>query len=343
YIIQDANNDFAVSDFINNEWVLDEGFTNVFNFNQKVLGAYGTGAYEGEKWGVKVGLRLENTDLNTLLETNNTANSQNYTNLFPSLHTSYKINDQFSLQAGYSKRIERPSLWSLNPFFNIRNNFNIRLGNPDLGPEFTDSYEMTGIYILDKISFNFGVYHRYTTGVVERITTSEDNVNISRPINLGTNASTGLEINAKYNPAKWLRFNGDFNYRYFSRLGELEGQSFDFAADQWSTRLTAKFKLPAQIDLEVMGNYRSDVQTVQGERSGFAFADLGARKKINKGKAVISLSVRDLFASRIFETEVLQEDFYAYSYGLRGRFIILGFSYGFGKGEAMQYGGGRRR
>lgn len=343
YILQDANNDFAVSDFKNDIWVLDEGLTNIFDFNQGVLGGYVTGAFEDEKWGVKVGLRAENTDLKTLLRNTNERNTQNYTNLFPTLHTSYKVNERFSVQAGYSKRIDRPSLWSLNPFFNIRNNFNIRQGNPNLQPEFTDSYELTGIYILEQASFNFGVYHLYTTGVVERISFFEDNVNISRPINIGTNRSTGIEINGKYTPTKWLSFNGDFNYRYFNRLGELEGRSFDFSADEWTSRLTAKFKLPAKIDLELIGNYRSAVQNVQGQRNDFLFADLGARKKLINGKAVISLSIRDVFASRIFENEIQQDDFYAYSYGLRGRFVILGFSYGFGKGEAMEYSGGRRR
>ena len=55
------------------------------------------------------------------------------------------------------------------------------------------------------------------------------------------------------------------------------------------------------------------------------------------------MSVRDLFATRARETEIAQEDFYIYSFGQRGRFITLGFSYGFGKGEAMEYSGGRRR
>jgi len=72
------------------------------------------------------------------------------------------------------------------------------------------------------------------------------------------------------------------------------------------------------------------------------FGDLGLRKKLMKGKAVFNFSVRDIFASRVSETEVLQDDFYAYSRNLRGRFITLGFSYGFGKGEAMQYSGRRR-
>ena len=343
YVLQDVTNDFAVSNEINGEWIEDAGLTNVFDYNQKVFGIYSTGAYEADKWGIKLGLRLEHTDLKTLLVNTNKPNNQNYQNLFPSAHVSYKMTEAFSLQAGYSRRIFRPRLWNLNPFFNIRNNFSIRAGNPELQPEFTDSYEVASIYILGKTSLNFTVYHRYTTEVVERISIFENNVNTVMPVNIGTNRATGLEFNAKYSPNKWFSLNGDVNYNYFSRLGSLEGRSFDFSADQWSTKWTTKLKLPAQIDFEITGHYQSTEQTVQSEIADNLFADMGLRKKMGKGKGVLNFSIRDIFASRIRGSETMQPEFYLYNRRQRGRFITLGFSYGFGKGEAMEFSGQRRR
>jgi len=342
YVIQDVSNDFAVANLENDEWVDDLNLTNVFEYDQKVLGLYATGAYEVKNFGVKVGLRAENTDLKTLLVTNNQRNNQNFTNFFPSAHVSYKLTKRVSLQTGYSKRIYRPRLWDLNPFFNIRNNFSVRAGNPDLQPEFTDAFEVSSIYILKKVSMNLSVFHRYTTDVIERVSIFENNINTVKPVNIGTNRTTGVEFNAKYTVNKKLSFNGDFNYNYFNRNGELEGTSFDFAADRWSTKWTAKVKLPAKIDFEMTGRYQSTVQTVQSEISSQLFADLGLRKKMLKGRAVINFSVRDVFASRVRETTTSQDDFYLYSRGFRGRFMTLGFSYGFGKGEAMEFSGRRR-
>ncbi len=343
YVINNVSNDFEVRNSINGEFTSDPNLTNIFEYDQKVLGVYGTGAYEDDKWGIKVGLRMENTDLKTLLVNTNEKNEINFNNFFPTLHTSYKVTEAFSLQGGYSRRIYRPRLWSLNPFFNIRNNFSVRTGNPDLLPEFTDSYELSSIYIFGKASLNFGIYHRYTTDVVESVSTFEDNVNTTKPYNIGTNRSTGLELNGKYTASKKLSFNGDFNYSYFNRKGELEGTIFDFNADQWSAKVTSKIKFPKGIDFEITGHYRSRVQTVQSEISGNIFADFGLRKKIMKGRGVLNLSVRDLFASRIRESETVQEDFYLYSFRQRGRFITVGFSYGFGKGEAMEFSGQKRR
>ncbi|NRD24714.1 TonB-dependent receptor [Winogradskyella litoriviva] len=343
YVINDVGNDYEVRDFTGINYVVNEDLTNNFEYNQKVLGVYFTGAYELEKWGIKAGLRIENTDLETLLTNTNESNSQNFTDYFPTFHTSYKVSENVSLQAGYSRRIFRPRLWDLNPFFNIRNNFNIRQGNPDLQPEFTDSYELTSIYKIGKASFSSSLYHKYTTEVIERVSSSIDNVTTTTPENIGTNASIGFETNGKYSPTKWLTLTGDFNYNYFDRVGTFEAESFDFSGRQWSSRLGTKIGLPADIDVELTGRYQSSFETIQGDISGYGFLDLGIRKKIIKGKAVVNLGIRDLFESRIQESYVYQPTFETYSFSQRGRFITLGLSYGFGKGEAMTYSGGRRR
>lgn len=342
YFISDVGNDYTVRDLIDGEWVTDPDLTNNFEFDQKVFGVYGTFAYEGGVWGFKGGLRLENTSLQTFLTDTDERNSQNYTDLFPSAHISYKLSDITSFQLGYSSRIYRPRLWDLNPFFNIRNDFVIRKGNPYLQPEYTDSFELTSILVFEKFSLNAGVYYIYTTDVIERVTTFEDNVSITTPENVGTNQRVGFEVNFKYSPINWFTLNGDFNYGYFKRLGEFEDQSFDFTGDQSTSRLTGKFKLPAQFELEIIGNHQSSFQNIQGEVSGVTFADMGLRKKISKGKLVLNLSVRDVFASRYREIMTYGDDFYVYSNSTRGRFFTLGLSYGFGKGEAMTYSGRRR-
>ncbi|MEM6722647.1 MAG: outer membrane beta-barrel family protein [Bacteroidota bacterium] len=342
YVLNDVSNEFEVQNIEDGIFVVDPNFTNTFDYDQKVLGLYGTIAYEYDKWGVKVGLRAENTDLTTFLQNTGQENNQNFTNLFPSFHTSYKFTEAVSMQAGYSRRIRRPRLWDLNPFFNVRDNFNIRVGNPNLLPEFTDSYEVTSIFILDKVSFNVGAYYRNTTDVIERISFFEDNVNTTTPVNIGTTQAIGLEANGKYSATKWLSLNGDINYNYFSRSGELEQTVFDFTADQWTAKLTAKFKLPKGFAFETTGQFQSAVETVQGRQESNIWQDLGIRKKILNGRGIFNLSIRDVFASRVDVTEAIQPDFNLFRSRQRGRFISFGFSYGFGKGEAMQYSGQRR-
>lgn len=339
FIIDDVSNDYQVRDFINNVWIINTDFSNVFDYNQNVLGVYSTFAYEAEKWGIKGGLRLESTDLKTKLVNTNERNSQKYTNLFPSVHTSYKVTEDLSLQAGYSKRIYRPRLWDLNPFFSFRDNFNISTGNPNLNPEFTDSFEITSILKFNQGSLNFGIYHRATKDVIEDISTFENNVTTSQPSNVGTNNGTGIELNAKYNLTNWVTLTTDFNYNSFARKGQFDDLSFDFNGNQWSSRLTGKFKLPLDFTLETTGNYRSKYKTVQGEVADNIFMNLGIRKKMMKGRLNVNLSVRDVFASRRRQSITNQVDFLRTSDSQSGRFVTIGISFGFGKGEAMEFSG----
>lgn len=344
YLITNVKNDYEVRDFTSNIWVTNPFFTNIFEFDQKVLGVYGTFAYEGDKWGVKGGLRLEDTNVDTKLVNTNKTNTQNYTNLFPSVHTSYKVTDNFSMQAGYSKRIFRPRMWNLNPFVSFRDEYNRSTGNPNLKPEFTDSFEITSIYKFGAGSLNFGVYHRKTTDIVEDIVefNPTTNISLSTPENIGANDATGFELNAKYSPTNWLTLTTDTNINTFIRKGQFENQNFDFSGNQWSSRLTGKFKLPANFTMEATGNYRSKVKTVQGEVADNIFMNLGIRKKMMKGRLNANLSIRDVFASRRRNSITNQDNFYRTSNSQSGRFITFGLSFGFGKGDAMEFSGQKR-
>ena len=342
YVWQNVNNNYAVRNFTNSNWVIDSGLTNQFEYQQNVFGVYTTGAIEKNNTGLKLGLRLENTLLNTRLITTNELNNRNFNNLFPSLHFSYNPKKSLGFQLGYSKRIYRPRLWDLNPFFNIRDNYNIRTGNPNLLPEFTDSYEISTVITTDNTSFNFSIYTRITEDVIERISTFENNVNTYIPYNIGVKEATGLECNTKFNMSKKITLLGDFNYFQFKRSGEFEQQIINFSAHQWYTKWTSKFKLGSNTDVEMSGQYESGYQTVQGDIKAQWYANIGMRQKLLDGRAILSFSVRDIFASRIWINEIIQNDFSLYSRSLRGRFITVGFSYGFGKGEAMEYSGARR-
>ena len=343
YAYSDTGNDFAVSDLVGGTFREVTALTNRFDFDQGVLAGYATGTYERERWGAKVGLRAEKTQVQTFLHTTQQRDRRGYANLFPSLHASYRWSDAVSVQAGYSRRIDRPGLWSLNPFYSIRNNFNVTVGNPELLPEFTDAYELTAVVVAgDALSGSAALYHRFTTDVVEDVNFFEDEVNVRRPVNLGHRRDYGLELSGKYTPAAWFTLSGDANYTTFVRRAALAGVRYVFRADRLTGRLVARLALPLGIDLELAGNLRSGYRSVQGRVRGYAFADAGLRKKVLAGRMILDLSVRDVFVSRVYAQEVRQPEFSVLRSGRRARYVTVGLSYGFGKGEAMEFGGEKR-
>ena len=343
YQINDISNDYEVANIVDGIHFVDPNFTNIFEFDQKVLGSYASLGYEATRFGIKAGLRAENTDVVTFLATNGTRNTQNYTNLFPSIHSSYKFTDEFSIQAGYSKRILRPRLWSLNPFTSFRNQFNLSTGNPELQPEFTDSYEINSLHKIGKATLNFSLFHTRTDDVIESIVTIDEEVSISKPENIGTKNSTGLELNGKIQLKKGITLSGDMNWLYFQREGSFDNTNYDFTNDQWFTRIMGKFKLPKGMEMQWTIRYNSEVQQIQQLVADNFSMNFGFRKKLLNNRAVLNLNIRDLFASRRRLRTNDQESFFISNYFQRGRFISLGFSYSFGKGETMEFSGRRHR
>lgn len=149
-------------------------------------------------------------------------------------------------------------------------------------------------------------------------------------------------MNVKYSPTRWFTLTTDTNLSTFTREGFFEGRVFDFSAQQWSTKARGKLKLPKKFTVEFTGNYNSERESVQRVISDNLFMDLGVRKRMMKGKLTASLSVRDVFASRNRESVIDELNFYTNSHSQRGRFIAFGLSFGFGKGEAMEFSSKKR-
>lgn len=334
-------NDSEVANFENEQWVVDSNFTSQFQYDQNILATYTTISHEGEKWGIKGGLRFEHTDAKAKVE-ELVLGSWNYFNFFPSIHSSYKYSERSSFQLGYSRRIHRPRLWDLNPYFSFRDNFNLSLGNPELQPEFSHAIELTTTQSLGSVIVNAALFNTFTSGVIEDVISVENNVSTTAPLNIGTSFNSGIEINTKVLPAQWLSIFIDLNGTHFRRRGEYLAQTFDFSNYRWSGRMNFKIELPLDIDTQISFRYQSPEQQVFFQRKGYAFFNLGLRKKFLKGKMIANLSIRDVFNSRIQYTSATQPQVTYFQRGQRGRYSVLGLSYSFGKGEAMEFSGTKR-
>jgi outer membrane receptor protein involved in Fe transport len=338
YELNQNQNQSEVSSLIDDVWERDSLLSNNFDYQLGILAAYTTLAYELKKWGIKGGVRMEQTNA-TANQSQGSIGEWNYMNFFPSVHTSYKVSKLLSFQLGYSRRIDRPYMFDLSPFFSFRDNYNLSVGNPNLQPEFANLFELTAIKNWKKFNINTSLYHSRVSGVIEEVVEVNDNLTITSPENVGESYNTGLEINAKYSPAKWISASVDGNFVYFQRQGTYNTQSFDFENYRWSSRANFKFKLPADFEVQLSVNYRSKIQYALTEEADYLFANGGIRKKFLKGKFIANLSVRDIFNSRIHRTTANQTNFSFYSRRQRGRYIVFGLSYNFGKGEAMEFSG----
>jgi len=124
-------------------WVLLPEYGSKLNFVRDIYAVYGIYAGEYKSFGYQFGLRGEYTNRNVFDDSRDYDFKIQRFDLFPTIHFSKKFKNDHQILLSYSRRIDRPGGWELEPFTRfISSNFQ-RRGNPELEPEYTDNFELS--------------------------------------------------------------------------------------------------------------------------------------------------------------------------------------------------------
>lgn len=249
-------------------------------------------------FGYQAGLRGEITDRK--IEVSSAANdfTINRFDLFPTVHFSYEPYQDHQLMASYTRRINRPRGWNLEPFETWQDAYNVRRGNPALEPEYINSFEGGyQTFILNSI-FSIEGYYRETTNKIERIhTTYSDNVALSTFENVGEDYAIGTELMFNFDLFTLWNVNLMGNIYSYKVEGELEGQSFERDSFNWDTRFNNTFKISKNTQIQFNLMYNSPSVSSQGEREGFFGSSLAVRHDMFDKMVSAVLQIRDVFGT----------------------------------------------
>lgn len=161
-----------------------------------VTAAYATIQVERAGFTILPGLRLEYQNLD--VGSTGLIDGDSGFDLYPSLHVSRSLGDDLALNLSYSLRIDRPDGWLLDPVPTYSRTLEAFRGNPDLGPQTTDSFEVKLDYTRPRYSLGANLYAKETRDLWTPIQTLfPDGVALSTIINAGRGASRGLELSAR--------------------------------------------------------------------------------------------------------------------------------------------------
>ena len=361
---EETDTDFSLEeqDLESGVFVPNLGLTNRFIFNQNINALY---TQYGDKFGdfsFLLGLRLENTQLKgevrgvdlTILqeaigEGIDLNFDKNYLGLFPTLNFIYELAENENLTLGYNRRINRPRGYFINPFPSRSSRTNIFQGNPDLDPAYANAFDLGYLKRWDKLTLTSSVYYQKETNSFERVQeetgqVTNDGIVIIRsiPINLSTNERVGAELGLLYNPQKWLRLNGSFNFFQFNSDGSFNGVDFGAKNTSWFSRFSSKVTLPGKIDWQTNASYRGPRENAQTRSQGIFSLDIAFSKDILKDKGTISLNARDLLNSRK-RISLTQTPFFTSEseFQWRERQLTLSFVYRINQSKKSERGGRR--
>lgn len=338
---------YSASTLVNGVWQSEPAFTQNFLYTENVNAAFGIVKLEAGDFSGQAGLRAENTNIRTEIKGTGQVNEQNYIDLFPSVFLNYSFNEQQSVQISYSRRLSRPWSRSLLPSIDFEDTRSQFTGNPNLTPEYSNSYEAGYLHYWKTGSLLTSFYYRHRTNVIEDITEQRNGVRFRFPINFATEKSWGVELSADQEIANALNLSGSANLFQSETEGSYEDLFFSSESENFRARMRLRWEIAQGLNFQASMRYRGPSDTPQGTRSGMTMMDTGIAKDLMDGKAKVSLNVRDIFNAQNFQNTVTTDgvpstDFYSRSqYSWSSRSATLSFQYFFGR-DNNQRGGDRR-
>jgi outer membrane receptor protein involved in Fe transport len=324
--------------------VLDTNAGGWATYKELIPAIYGNYIFENKKWEAELGLRIEYVKIQYDVNPNhNTYSSDgyNYTQPFPNFRLAYKINDNNKISLFYNRRVDRPNEVDIRIFPKYDDAEIIKVGNPALRPQFTNSFELGYKTSWEKGYFYSAVYHRFAKGTITRISIIAPNSDIIYAIfqNAGRSYNTGLEIVLSQEIAKWYSFNLNIN-GYHNQINAFSVENKypvpNTFTDEKQEIISGNFKLnntfhlPKNIDAQLTAIYLAPDIIPQGRIAQRFSLDIGIKKSVQKGKGELFLNATDILNTMIIKKEIQGNGFnYISSDYYETQVIRLGYNYKF--------------
>jgi len=306
----DDYNDFF--NYTTGEFETNTSSLNHFIYQEQVQALYAIYSNKFGSFGFSLGTRMEYTWVKGEQLITNQSFTKNYADFFPSASISQAITKGTELQLTYSRRINRPRLGQLNPFkeTSFGSTINISQGNPDLNPEFTDSYEFSVVQYFPWAAITPSIFYKYTKDDISRQRTLIDSVTaLSTFVNYNKVQSYGGEMIVNITPVKIWNVNGTFSYYKTDVDATNLSDGLTNTGYTWSTRLLSNLTLPADFFLQLSYFYSGKRISAQGTFQPFQSFDAALKKDLFNKKLSITLRANDIFDNSKMRMEFYDPEF----------------------------------
>ena len=313
------------------EFLADTAINNQFGYDRRVHALYVTYAHQIGDVGLQAGLRAEQALTTFDAKTTSESFDNDYFSLFPSGFVTWKPIDELQLKTSYSRRVQRPNVWTLNPFPSFDDPLFRRQGNPYLRPEYTDSYELSATWFHQYGIMTVNPYFRRTTDGINRYERVDSNgVSTLTWENYDQSETSGADLTATLRVGGLNAFGNLSVYRYVTDGTNLE-EEYSIDDMSWSTRFSASWELPEGFDVQATWFYRGPFKFPGGRIEPFTMTDLALQKRFLDNQLRVGLRAGDIFNTMQFgvtrQTERFVQDI-TRKWGSRQLTLTLSYTFG---------------
>jgi outer membrane receptor protein involved in Fe transport len=290
--------------------VADPTQTNLFLYKQTVDAAYVTYERRFEGLTVLAGMRIEDVELDLNQVTSAIMRDSRDFRGYPSLHLSHRLDDDQQLTFSFTRRVQRPRPEDLNPFVVATDPLNLRAGNANLRPQFTDAFELGYEYKAGSRFYAATLYYRSSqNGVTDVVTSQGNGILLTTKANLASSLAEGLELIGNGKITDTLSYSLSANlYRSVidatpadvGGIIDATGTRSTFSAGgrgtvTWKPTANDTFQLSAQLNAKRL--------TPQGYYDPNFTSFLGYRHNLRSDLSVV-VTVQDLFKTARMESHI---------------------------------------
>jgi outer membrane receptor protein involved in Fe transport len=313
-------------------------------YNEIIPAVYGNYSFDSKKWEGEAGLRVEYVNLQYQVNPeHNTYSSDGYDYIqpFPNMRLGYKINDKNKLVAFYNRRVDRPNEVDIRIFPKYDDAEIIKVGNPSLRPQFTNTVELSLKHRTKKGFWYNSVYSRFAEGTITRISTTVDTTNLIYAIfqNAGKSNVSGIESILSQDISEFFSFNLGVN-AYYNHIEAFSVENVYPIAHTFSSngqtafsgniKLNTSFHFKKDFDAQITAIYYAPDVIPQGRIDSRFTLNIGMKKAIQKGKGELFFNASDLLNTMVIRTTVDGNNFsYTSANYYETQVLRLGYSYKF--------------
>ncbi len=313
----------------NNQWVIDPITTNHYDYKEQIHALYANYKATWDHWQIQVGLRNEYTDRTINQKTTAEHHQMDYNKLFPSASIKYETDQAHSYYASYSKRINRPSHFDLNPFRFYNDPFNYWQGNVNVRPEITHATEVGYSWSKYLIA---SIYFSQTHDVMTQVYSYEQNqtIMVKTLENLSKSYHYGATVTATANPTDFWTLSSMFNLFNNQYKGTYQETTIDSKQVAFTLNAQNSFTFSKGIKAEINAQYFSKSNIGLYKRDAYFDLTIGASKSVFKDKGSIKLALTDVLKTNNFT--IIGDNFDSkvkQKYDLDSRIATLSFNYKF--------------
>ncbi len=342
-------------DYNLNNWAQYLLLNNDFVYDEYINALYGIYSNKYKQFSYQAGIRLEQTNTTANQLNMNFESKKNYLDIFPSVFLKQMLSGNSDIALSYSRRINRPTTFMLNPFVNNADPLVLRFGNPDLMPEYINSFELGYNYYFPTLSVSPTVFFRNVNDVMTRyIYADTSGRSYFTYRNLEKSDTYGAELILNGSIFKWWYFNSNLSYLKIEYSGN-EGNNNNY--DTWIGKLYSSFPLTPDFEIQMLFSYQGKTSgamginetpqisqqgtstLVQGLNEPNYYLDIALKKDFFGKKLSVIFKVIDVFNTSKYESVIFDNDFYSEYYRKRAsRAAFLTLTYRFGSDGKMKNG-----